>query len=763
MRAVCVKLITINYKMDALKNRKIVLIGFALLTIISLVGLPRLNFIFDFERFFPKGDPDLDFFYEFKKEFEDDDNFLLVAFTDSASIFNEVLLNRVNEFTNEANRLEYTENAQSITNFKYFIKMPLGGFSPPYPAIHLNEPERFEEDSIKVMQDERLVGNLISEDAKATVVVIKTKNGLNQKEADVLMKSVDELLFHLDEDSYHILGRANFQSVLVHQQIFEFVFSTLVSATLVTLVFFLIFRRFIGVVIALVSMLLCLLLFMGAISWLKIELDALSTLFPIIMIIVGVSDLVHLTSKYIDEFEKTNSKSKAIQSTFKEIGMATFLTSFTTAIGFATLMTSRIPPVKTFGMTAALGVMIAYVTTILFTTALLSFFPANKVSVVNQQRRTWKAGLKAFYIWGKNSPKTISVGLVLFIIFSAFGISKITTDVKIYETLPKGIKVTEDFRFFEQTFAGFRPYEIAVTAKNGKTFSDYDILFEVNKVEEFVKSFDDVNGIASITAIHKTLNRASNGDRAAFYKFPNTESEFNRMKPFIERIPSSQINVLVNSNNTKARISGKVKDIGSERIDSISTAIETFIATEINNEIVDFKITGTGVIFDKNNEYLRESLIYGLSIAFLIISVIMSLLFRDIRMVIISLIPNVFPLIFGGALMGYLGIALDAPTAIIFAISFGIAVDDSIHFLSKMKIELDKGMDLESALETTFVETGKAIIITSIILFFGFLILLFSKTPGIQSVGLLVSGTLFTAVIADLTLIPLLSRWLLKK
>ena len=130
-------------------------------------------------------------------------------------------------------------------------------------------------------------------------------------------------------------------------------------------------------------------------------------------------------------------------------------------------------------------------------------------------------------------------------------------------------------------------------------------------------------------------------------------------------------------------------------------------------------------------------------------------------MVIISLIPNVFPLLFGGALMGYFNIALDAPTAIIFAISFGIAVDDTIHFLSKFKLERLKNKSIEEALKTSFLETGKAIIITSIILFFGFLILLFSKTPGIVFVGVLVSGTLLTAVISDLLLLPLLIRKLL--
>jgi uncharacterized protein len=747
--------------MDTFKQRKKILFAFLILAVLSMAALPRLNFIFDFERFFPKGDPDLDFFYEFKAEFEDDDNFLLVAFTHPVSIFNVDLLKKIDSFCIAANQLENVVQVQSVTNFKYFIKMPLGGFSPPYPALHLNEPHRIQSDSVKIMSDERLAGNLVSEDAKSAVVAIKTINGLNQKDADKIILGLNELLANFNENEYHILGRANFQSVLVRQQIFEFVFSTIVSALLVTIVFFFIFRRALGVMIALISMLMCLLLFMGAIGWLQIELDALSTLFPIIMIIVGVSDVVHLTSKYIDEYEKTQSSKTAIHTTFREIGLATFLTSFTTAIGFATLFTSRIPPVKNFGITAAMGVMIAYVTTILFTTAFLSFFPAEKVSVINQQRNSWKKGMTQLYVWGKNSPRIITAWMIFFIAFCSYGIYLISTDVKIYETLPKGIKVTEDFRYFEETFAGFRPYEIAAIAADGYTLSDYEVLSEINKVEEYVKSFDQVNGVVSVTALHKTLNRAMNGDRAAFYRFPDNEEAFNRMKPLLSRVPASQTAVLVNQDNTKGRISGKVKDIGSEKIDSITQAVEAFIASETNRSVVDFKITGTGVIFDKNNQYLRESLLYGLSIAFIMVSIVMAVLFKNWKMVVISLIPNVFPLMFGGAMMGYSGIALDAPTAIIFAISFGIAVDDTIHFLSKMKIELSKGLQLEQAIENAFVQTGKAIIITTIILFFGFLILLFSKTPGVQSVGLLVSGTLFTAVIADLALIPLLSRWLL--
>lgn len=747
--------------MDIIKRRKPILLGFGLLAIVCIFFATRIEFVFDFERFFPKGDPDLAFFETFKEQFEDDDNFLLVAFTDTHSIFNQALLEKVDAFTTAAYKLDQVENAQSLTNFNYFVKLPLGGFSPPYPAIHLDDPTRLAKDSAKVMQDERIYGNLVSKDAKSTVVVIKHLNGMQIGQTDSLMNQINLLLEEFEEDSYHTLGRANFQTVLIRQQAKEFVISTVISAILVLIVFSVILRKRIGVAIAISSMFLALLVFLGCIGLFGIKLDFLSTMFPIIMIIVGVSDVVHLMTKYLDEYGKTGSKRASIQVTLKEIGLATFLTSFTTAIGFATLMTSKVPPVKTFGVTAAFGVMIAFATIIFFTTALLSFFPAEKVSVVKGPESRFNKLLEKWYQFGLQNKRFVIGSLLFYVLFTSIGISLITTDIKIYDTLPRGIKVTKDFRYFEESFAGFRPYEIAAIAKNGHKISEYKVLKEIDKVEEFVKQFEEINSVSSVTMLHKSLNRAMKSDRAAYYIFPASERDFMKMKPYLDKVPATAINVMVNETDSLARISGKVKDVGSDQIAVVTDSINSFVLNETDTSIVDFVITGTGVIFDKNNQYLRESLIYGLGIAFLAISIIMSLLFKDIRMVLISLIPNIFPLLFGGALMGYFGIALDAPTAIIFAISFGIAVDDTIHFLSKMKIELNKGKDLEDAIHVTFLETGKAIIITSIILFFGFLILLFSKTQGIVSVGLLVSGTLFTAVLADLMLIPLLARWLL--
>jgi len=222
------------------------------------------------------------------------------------------------------------------------------------------------------------------------------------------------------------------------------------------------------------------------------------------------------------------------------------------------------------------------------------------------------------------------------------------------------------------------------------------------------------------------------------------------------------MNVLVNDDGTKTRITSRVHDIGADSIKMLGQRIERWAEANIDQDVIQFKLTGTGLIIDKNAEYIRANLLQGLGVATLIIAGLMALLFWNLRMVLISLIPNIFPLVIGGAFLGFTGVELEAGVSIVFSVIFGIAVDDTIHFLSKFKLARSKGLLLEDALRTTFIEAGKPIILTPVILFFGFLVMLFSIHPPSVTVGWLISLTLLTAVACDLFLIPVLIRWLLR-
>ena len=303
--------------------RKISIPTFILLAVLSTVYLFRLQFSFDFEQFFPEGDKDLEFFREFIKEFETDDNFLLIAVRREEGVFNQDFLERFHDFTLKTRELPYVVESQSLTKFSYPLKTPFTITS--IPAIHIDNPDRYESDKQKILQDERFVHNLITEDAKTLVVALKTVNSIQLKPAKELMVALDELIRQYGFEEYHYLGRPYFQKELVDMQKREIIVSAVISALLVSLVMFWIFRKPWGIAVALVYIGLGMLLFMGFMGSSGRELNAMSALYPVLMIIVGTSDVIHIMSKYVDELRKGLSRKEAIKIAIKEIGLDTLL------------------------------------------------------------------------------------------------------------------------------------------------------------------------------------------------------------------------------------------------------------------------------------------------------------------------------------------------------------------------------------------------------------------------------------------------------
>jgi predicted RND superfamily exporter protein len=251
------------------------------------------------------------------------------------------------------------------------------------------------------------------------------------------------------------------------------------------------------------------------------------------------------------------------------------------------------------------------------------------------------------------------------------------------------------------------------------------------------------------------------GNRADAYRFPPDKKAFQKSKKLVDRM-GTEAEAMVSKDRKKTRISTRISDIGAERIKSEGELIDTWINENVDTSLIDVKRTGTGLLIDKNAVYIRDNLLSGLAIALVLVSLLMALLFKNMRMLFVALVPNFIPVLFTAGLLGYLGIQLEAGVSIVFAVVFGIAVDDTIHFLSKYKLTRDKNKSVEESIKITFEETGKAITFTTIILFFGFMVMFFSNHPPSVTVGMLISITLFGALICDLFLLPVLMRWILK-
>ncbi len=740
-----------------IKYRIYIIACFVLLAIGSVFSLKNLQFSFSFEDFFPEGDEDLAFFQEFVEDFEGDNNFMLVALVREEGVFDSTFLSKAHDFSLATRSLPHVLGVQSLTQFSYPLKTPFTITS--IPAIHIDQPDRYAADRERILQDERFVHNLINEDATALVIYLKTESAMSLEQAKEHITGLEALVETYGFLDVHLMGMAYFQRELINMQKREVTFSAIMSSLLVCFILMFIYRRFWGVFIAITSVGLGLLMFMGFLAVTGRELNALSALYPVLMIIVGTSDVIHILSKYTDELKKGLSQKEAVKLAVQEIGLATFLTSATTAVGFATLLTSKVGPIKDFGINAASGVMIAYVTVLLFASASMSFFQVDQLMKQGKKHDFWDKLLDKSYQFSLKGTPFIIGGTLVMVLISAWGISRITTNYDIISNMPRGSQISEDFTYFERELAGFRPVDFAISTQGDYKATDYKVLKEINKIENYLHQFPYVRATTSITAIYKTLNQMHSNNRVDAYQFPATETKYKKYHRLAEKIPMLNPTILVSKQGDKARITSRILDIGADTIKAFGDRADIWISQNIDPSIIKVKRTGTGLLIDKNASYIRKSLLQGLALAVLIVGFIMALLFQSWKMLLISLVPNFVPLLFAGSLLGFLGIELDAGVSIVFAVVFGIAVDDSIHFLSKYKITRYKGAGVEEAIQITFKETGKAIVLTSLILFFCFLVMLFSHHPPSVTIGLLISLTLVSAVVADLTLLPLLIRW----
>ncbi len=739
--------------------KKAVLPIFFGLAILSVFLLVNLRFSFDFSQFFPKGDKDLIFYKDFIKDFGSDDNFLLIAIENKPSVFNSGFLEKFHQFSLDSKKFSFVKESQSLTTLFYPLKTSFG--YTRLPIIHLKDSTKYSADWEKLKENELFMNTLIDAQGSSMVIALETDDELNYNQSLELLNEVRQSLTKNKLDDYHLMGRAFFYEAIVQMQKRELIVTTIISTVLVFFILLLVYRRIAIVLISLFSIVMALLLFLGVLSLLGKELNALAAFYPILLLIVGTSDVIHIMDSFLLKLRMGEDKETALVAALKEVGLVTLLTSVTTAIGFASLLYSRLESISNFGINSAIGVAVAYITVVFLTSTLLLMVRPRHLLLKKDTTFKWSIFLGKLNVFTRKKQRAILFGSLLLVLTCFLGISKISTNYQFSEVLPEGSTIAEDFIFFQKNYSGFRPLEVAIITKAPNRVTDFAILQEIEKVANKLKTIDAIGNVQSVTSLYKSIHRAHHLNKAEYFSLPEKKSTFENYKKEINSLAKRQVLKFVDSTETKARITSRVLDVGADNLNDIYDEINTFVATQTDTALVQFKLTGKGLLLDKNAIYARDSLLQGLSLGLLLVALLMSILFKNVKLVLISLIPNVVPLLFAGALLGFLGIPLEASISIVFAIVFGIAVDDTIHFLGKYKLCRSTGLDKDAALEKTFLETGRALIITTVTLFFGFMVLLFSIHKPSITIGLLISATLLTALILDLLLLPILIRKML--
>ena len=479
---------------------------------------------------------------------------------------------------------------------------------------------------------------------------------------------------------------------------------------------------------------------------------------------MGIADSVHMISKYDDTREAGLGKRKSIIEMLKTLGSATFLTSITTAIGFASLVSSSVVPMKRFGVYTAVGVLIAYIITIALLPAALKVTKKNRV--VDEKSSAFYTTvhrlLKKLAVFTRLSYGKIIIFGVLLTIFFGIGLKNLEVNGQVFDDIGEDTRLMRDSRFFTTNISPQFPLEFVIDTRSPDSAISARMMSQTAQLDSILQSYPEIHRVAGlhtlIKQMHNEMNPDSLGNRN---QLPNSDSAIAQYVLLLEINGSDALSRYVNFDFSKLRITAFTEDAGSQRInqirDEISSEIDRIFPA--NNVI----ITGTTILNADLTDKIVYSLAWSIILALVAITAIMVFLFKDIRLIVIALAPNLIPLLIVGGLMGYLNLDIKPSTAVIFTIALGIAVDDSIHYLARFRVEhLRSGAFLPS-LATTTIRTGRAIIITSLILVAGFGTLITSAFTSTTLMGALVCITIIAALFADLFLLPALFYWLKPK
>ncbi len=731
-----------------------ILVFLGLLWILSALKLDQLKFQLDFEQYFPKKDPALDLFNEFKREFGSDDNFFLVAFEKPDGVFDSAFLTQYHEFSKASDSLPGIVSSESLTSLRYPVHTPLMLRYEPF--VNYKFPSRYDQDKARIFSNDQLIGNLISSDTTVVVVSMTTKEEIIASESQELINATEGLInqFPLLSD-YHILGKPFIQISIIRMQKRELTVSLAICFALMILIMWVIYHKVWPIVITSVGLGLSIVVFLGLLAVMGQGGDQLVALYPVIIIIVGISDIVHIISKYLEELHRGLDRHKALWITVKEIGLATLITSVTTAIGFASLLVTDVDMVQIFGINSALGVMITYVVVMLYLVAILPWLGAQHFEGKKRiESPFWKKLLSGTHSVCVSMPRTILGSTVLLCLISVLGVLMISTNHKFVFNLPKRMKVTEDFEFFERKLNGFRPLEVMVISEENEV-SSFEVASALETLESKLSAHPAISAVNSIPTLYKSVGQNIEGrGRMGDYSFPSDKQEFHKLSKFVNQ--KAKKDGLLGSEERITHISAVIKDIGADDIKATIEGFQTWADQTLGSNLSVF-VTGTGLLIDKNIEYVRKSILEGLGLAIVLIAMLLGLIFRNVKMVLAGILPNLIPLILTAGIIGFVGIKLEISVGIVFVVAFGIAVDNTIHFLTKYKL-CRKEMNVSESIEKTMMETGKAIVLTSIILFFAFISLVLSIFPPSMVIGVLVSLTLVTAVFSNMLLLPVVLR-----
>ncbi len=612
------------------------------------------------------------------------------------------------------------------------------------------------------------------------MMITVDKKILDSKARIPMMKKITEVAevygkkYHLDIKKSGLPYIRTIQSELILHESFLFV---LLSALVTFILLFVLFRSFRAVFFSMVVVVVAVIWTMGTVTLLGYKFTLLTGVLPPLLIVIGVENSIFLLNKYLDEIRLHGNKTRALSRMIVRIGKANLLTNATTAAGFGAFIVTSNTFLVEFGIVATLNILAIYVLSMLLLPILFSYFPVPKARHLKHLNNEKGFTTKILNLVNKlitNYRPAIYGITILIILIGAYGITKLRTTGSIVDDISQKNKLQKDLLFMEKNFKGVMPLEITVDTKKKGGILRLSNLRKINALQDTLALYPQFARPVSIVSLVKSAKQAFYRGNPKMYSLPNNQEKnfiLSYIPNFKQKAHSKRRSLLssfVDSTFRITRISVQMANIGTNEIDSIIHTLRPRINKIFPPSKYEVHLTGTSVVFLKSTNYLVKNLAYSLLLAISIITLPMSFIFSSVKMIIISLIPNMIPLILTAGMMGYFGISIKPSTIIIFSIALGISVDNTIHYLSRYRLHLKTNRwNVRKSVIGALYEAGYSMIFSVTVLFFGFYIFTFSSFGGTEALGYLVSFTLLIALLTNLIVLPSmllsLDKWLLTK
>lgn len=747
-----------------LRYRNLTLITLLALTLLMGFFATKVQLSYESAKILPLTDSTYAQYLKFKDTFGEDGTVMVIGFQ-SDKIWDQKTFAGWYDLTNEIKAIDGIQEVVSIARaFKVERNDSLHKLDF-LPLIKTRPESQSEVDSLReeLMKLPFYEGLLFNPESKATVMAITfDQKKLNTKSRIDIVHQVKGLADKFAADNtidLHFSGLPYIRTAVSEKILGEMKMFVALALFITALILLIFFRSFYAVLFPMIVVVLGVIWSFGTLVLFGYKITILTSLIPPLIIVIGIPNCILLLNKYQQEFAKHGNQIKALVRSIYRIGVSTFFANVTTALGFLVFAFTHSDVLIEFGLITSLNVMITFLISLIFIPIVFSFLPPPSAKQVKHlDRKTLNRFLKRIDRWVHHYRKRVYAIVIVLVVISLYGMTKITTVGFVVDDLPKKDVIYTDLKFFEKHFRGVLPFEVAIDTRKPGGALDLSTLYKINRLQKVMANYKEFSEPVSVAEGIKFSYQGLNDNDPKRYIIPNVE-ELGRLKGYAGGAKDNQrmFRSIIDSTKQITRISFQVADIGSIKMKTLLAEIKPRVDSIFPAENYDVKLTGNSIIFLKNNDYLLLNLKESVLLAILLIGTVMFFMFMSFRMVVIALIPSMTPLLITAAMMGYFSIPLKPSTILIFSIAFGIASDGTMYFLTKYRQEMRKfGGSISRTVSTVIRETGVSMIYTAVILFSGFFIFTASSFGGTSALGMLISVTLLIAMMSNLIFLPCL-------